>query len=219
MPALSFELFSDMSLFRKPTLSCGLSKTLFLFVLVWPLSNGTKGCCVSPILALLWNVTLHHVFSVLPTLWLWAEGRCSKRERERDGWAWERLRKEGCAEGEDCGLIKRDGGLKMEEFLGTHMFVRVRLGQEDDGCEDETASVSEGWELLASSSVCLFPHCQAWWKIQSSSASSGLRRAFQQIERLSQPIDLSPCWKHYAQMAIWEVTNLHFLSLEWPEAL
>lgn len=41
-------------------------------------------------------------------------------------------------------MIKRDGRLKMEEFLGTWIFVRAGSGQEGDGCEGETASVSEG---------------------------------------------------------------------------
>lgn len=46
------------------------------------------------------------------------------------------MRRVGAAD----GLIKRDGGLKMEEFLRTGTFVRVGSGQEGDGCEDEGAS-------------------------------------------------------------------------------
>lgn len=50
---------------------------------------------------------------------------------------------ENCENSEDRGLIKRDGGLKMEECLRT-LFFRAGLRQEGDGCEDETATVSEG---------------------------------------------------------------------------
>lgn len=174
----------------KPTLSFSLLKTLLLFVLLWHLLVTTEAC-VSIICRPSRSTASSLCYQTLCGFELKEDS--SKRW---DGWTWKRSRTEGSADGEDCGLIKRDGGLKMEEFLGTRIFVRIRSGQEDDGCEDETASVSEGWGLLASSSVCLCPHCQARWKIQSSSASNTLRRAFTQIQRLSQPIDLSPCWKY-----------------------
>lgn len=40
------------------------------------------------------------------------------------------MRSEGSADGKDCGVMKRDGRLKMEKFLRTHLSVRVGSGQE-----------------------------------------------------------------------------------------
>lgn len=117
-----------------------------------------------------------------------------KMQRKKDGWTWKWLRREGTAHSVRWrALIKRDGGIKMEDCLRT-LFFRAGLTQEGDGCEDETATVTEGWELLASSLLWLRPRCRAWWK--SSSAPSRLKMTFPQIETLSQPRDLSACWKY-----------------------
>lgn len=51
-------------------------------------------------------------------------------QQQRDGWMWKRLRGEGSADSEHCGLMKTGGRLKMEKFLRTHLFVRVGSGRE-----------------------------------------------------------------------------------------
>lgn len=189
LPVLSFSFLNEMSASREPTLSRNVLKTS---------QSGRGGSCLCTIITSFTLCGFELKEDAAAERWM------DVKEIEE----WGICRRRRLWSDEERRQVK-DGEVSQDSSVCQG---GVRTG--GDGCEGEAETVCERWELPASSSVCLSRLRQARWRIQSSSAGCRLRRV-----TLSQPIDLSPCWKYEVQRAIWEVTNLHFLSSESPAAL